>query len=194
MNEALYRPIVLVLNRNWQAVNVRTPVHAFCQMIAGTASALNVVGEDEMYPVPWHEWISLPVRPKDDFVGTVRGPIRIPTVIVLRHFSKIPVRKPRFCPRAIRERDRNQCQYSGDYLKPDEGSVDHIIPRSRGGKDTWENCVWASKHINARKGNRLPEEVGLKLRRRPRPMYEMPVTALIRNTYNIEDWKPFIYT
>lgn len=194
MNEALYRSMVLVLNRNWQAVNVRTPMHAFCQMMSGAASGLNIVADDDMYPVGWSEWLGLPIRVKDEFVRTIRGRIRIPTVIVLKQYSKVPVRKPRFCPRAIRERDQNRCQYTGDYLRPEEGSVDHIVPRSRGGEDSWENCVWASKKVNSRKGNRLPEEVGLKLQRKPRMVYEMPATALIRNVFNIEDWKPFIYT
>lgn len=194
MKEALHRPIVLVLNRNWQAVNVRTPIHAFCQMITGTACGLNVVTEEEMYPVPWREWAELPIREKDLAVQTVRGPIRIPTIVVLKHYARVPVRRPKLCPRAIRERDGNRCQYTGTLLKIDEGSVDHVVPRSRGGRDTWENCVWASKKINSRKGNQLPQEAGLKLLKMPRALREMPVTAFIRNTFNIEDWKPFIYS
>ena len=68
----------------------------------------------------------------------------------------------------IRERDRNQCQYTGQLLAPDEGSLDHVLPRSRGGKDEWENLVWSSKDVNARKGNRLPHEACLKLLSVPR--------------------------
>ena len=193
MNDALQRPSVLVLNRNWQAINVRTPAHAFCQMVSGTASGLNVISREEMYPLSWSEWLALPIREKDDFARTVRGQIRVPTIIVLSTYDRVPVRRPRLGSRAIRERDGNRCQYTGRFLRPGEGSVDHVLPRSRGGEDSWENCVWASKKVNANKGSRLPEEAGLRLLREPRALREMPVTVFIRNTLNIEDWKPFLY-
>ena len=81
---------------------------------------------------------------------------------------------------------------TGEHLKPGEGNVDHILPRSRGGADGWENCVWASKMVNSRKGDRLPHEVGLKLIKRPRAMPEMPVTSFLRNPLGIADWKLFL--
>lgn len=186
------RPIVLVLNRNWQAIDVSTPAHAFCQLMTGSASALHVVGPEEMYPLPWEEWIEQPVRQNDFYIGTVRGRIRIPTVIVLARYAKVPMRRPKLSSRSIRERDGNRCQYTDKRLRADEGSVDHIVPRSRGGADTWENCVWASKKINSRKGNRLPDEAGLALLKEPLAVREMPATAFIRNTYDLEDWKPFL--
>ena len=77
-------------------------------------------------------------------------------------------------------------------LKPDEGSLDHDVPRSRGGKDAWENLVWSSKTVNTKKGNRLPQEAGLKLRSVPRAPKELPVTALIRNAYGVAEWKLFL--
>jgi 5-methylcytosine-specific restriction endonuclease McrA len=55
------------------------------------------------------------------------------------------------------------CQYTGAVLRPDKGSLDHFVPRSRGGRDAWENLVWAAKGVNTRKGNRLAHEAGLKL-------------------------------
>jgi 5-methylcytosine-specific restriction endonuclease McrA len=122
----------------------------------------------------------------------VRGPIRLPTVIVLANFARVPKRRPKLCAKTIRDRDDNRCQYTGAALKPDEGNIDHVVPRSRGGRDTWENCVWASKAINSKKGNRLPQEAGLKLLKTPKALREMPVTALIRNAHGIPDWEPFI--
>ena len=67
-----------------------------------------------------------------------------------------------------------------------------VVPRSRGGPDTWENLVWAAKGVNQRKGNRLPHEAGLKLLSVPRAPKEVPVTALIRNAPGIDDWKLFL--
>ena len=77
-------------------------------------------------------------------------------------------------------------------LKPDEGSLDHVLPRSRGGKDAWENLVWSSKDVNTRKGNRLPHEAGLKLLSVPRAPKELPVSALIRNAHGVAEWKLFL--
>jgi 5-methylcytosine-specific restriction endonuclease McrA len=192
MSNVLNKAIVLVLNRNWQAINVRTPAEAFCQMATGVATALAVEGENQIRPVTWAEWITLPIRPQDEAVHTVRGAIRVPTVIVLANFAKVPKRRPKLNARTLRERDGNRCQYTGALLKPDEGSIDHVLPRSRGGRDAWENCVWASKTVNSKKGNRLPHEAGLKLLSAPRAPKELPMTALIRNTNDITDWKWFV--
>ena len=197
MNDILNKATVLVLNRNWQAINVRTPQDAFCQMATGVATALEIelgdgAGAEALRPLTWDEWITLPVRPQDSAVLTVRGAIRVPTVIVALNYARVPKKRPKLCARGIRERDGNRCQYTGRVLHPDEGSLDHVLPRSRGGKDTWENLVWSGKDVNARKGNRLPHEAGLKLLKQPVAAREMPVTALIRNTHGVAEWKFFL--
>jgi 5-methylcytosine-specific restriction endonuclease McrA len=192
MNDILNKAMVLVLNRNWQAVNVRTPQEAFCMMATNVATGLEIEGENHIRPVNWDEWITLPMRPQDNAVQTVRGPIRVPTVIVAVNYAKVPKKRPKLCARAIRERDGNRCQYTGRVLRPDEGSLDHVVPRSRGGKNTWENLVWAGKDVNARKGNRLPHEAGLKPLSVPRAPKELPATSLIRNAHGIAEWKLFL--
>ncbi len=197
MNDRLNKATVLVLNRNWQAINIRTPQDAFCQMATGVATALEVELGDggsaqALRPVTWDEWITLPVRPQDSAVLTMRGPIRVPTVIVALNYAKVPKKRPKLCARTIRERDGNRCQYTGVMLRPEEGNIDHIVPRSRGGRDAWENCVWSSKTVNSKKGNRLPHEAGLKLLSTPRAPKELPVSALIRNAHGIPEWKLFV--
>jgi 5-methylcytosine-specific restriction endonuclease McrA len=192
MNDILNKATVLVLNRNWQAINCRTPAEAFCQMATGVATGLEIDGQDHIRPVTWPEWITLPIREQDQVVRTVRGEIRVPTVIVLASFAKVPKKRPKLCARTIRERDGNRCQYTGAVLRPDEGNIDHILPRSRGGKDSWENCVWSSKAVNSKKGNRLPHEAGLRLLKQPKAVAELPVTALIRNTHGVRDWELFV--
>ena len=192
MNDILNKSIVLVLNRNWQAINIRSPQEAFCMMATNVATALEIEGENHIRPVTWGEWITLPVREQDNAVHTVRGAIRVPTVIVAVNFAKVPKKRPKLCAKTIRERDGNRCQYTGKLLKPDEGSLDHVVPRSRGGKDAWENLVWSSKAVNTRKGNRLPHEAGLRLLTVPRAPRELPVTALLRNPHGVTDWKLFV--
>jgi 5-methylcytosine-specific restriction endonuclease McrA len=192
MADILNKSIVLVLNRNWQAINVRTPQEAFCMMATNVATALEIEGEDHIRPVTWEEWITLPIRDQDEAVHTVRGAIRVPTVIVALNYAKVPKKRPKLCAKTIRERDGNRCQYTGKLLKPDEGSLDHVLPRSRGGKDTWENLVWSSKDVNSRKGDRLPHEAGLKLLSIPRAPKERLVSAMIRNAGEIPEWKLFV--
>jgi 5-methylcytosine-specific restriction endonuclease McrA len=192
MSNILNKAIVLVLNRNWQAINVRTPQEAFCMMATNVATGLEIEGEDHIRPVTWEEWITLPVREQDEAVHTVRGAIRVPTVIVAVNYAKVPKKRPKLSARSIRERDSNRCQYTGRLLRPEEGSLDHAVPRSRGGKDIWENLVWSAKEVNQRKADRLPLEAGLKLLSVPRAPKERPVSALIRNTAEVEDWKLFL--
>src|SRR5438309_7410254 len=188
----LTKATVLVLNRNWQAINVRTPQEAFSMMATNVATGLEIEGDDHIHPVRWEEWITLPIRDQDEAVHTVRGAIRVPTVIVAVNYAKVPKKCPRLCARTIRERDRNRCQYTGRVLRPDEGSLDHVVPRSRGGKDAWENLVWSAKEVNQRKADRLPHEAGLRLLSTPRAPKESPVAALIRNSHDIGDWKLFV--
>jgi 5-methylcytosine-specific restriction endonuclease McrA len=191
MSNLIHKPIVLVLNRNWQAINVRTPADAFCQLATNVATALDVDGES-IRPVTWDEWIYLPIREQDESVHTVRGAIRIPTIIVAVNYARVPKRRPRLSARTIRERDGNRCQYTGRPLRPEEGSLDHVVPRSRGGRDSWENLVWSAKEVNQRKADRLPHEAGLKLLSVPRAPKELPATALIRNAHGIPEWDLFL--
>lgn len=193
MSNALNKTTVLVLNRHWQAINACTPQEAFCMMATHVATALEIEGANHIRPVPWPEWITLTVRAQDEAVRTVRGAVRVPTVIVAVNFAKVPKKRPKLCSRTIRERDGNRCQYTGRVLQPDEGSLDHVLPRSRGGGDTWENLVWSSKEVNARKGNRLPHEAGLKLLTVPRAPKELPVSSLIRNAHGVTEWKLFLH-
>ena len=192
MSDILNKTIVLVLNRNWQAINIRTPQEAFCMMATNVATALEIEGDEHIRPVKWDEWITLPVRDGDHAVRTTRGAIRVPTVIVAVNYARVPKKRPKLSAKNIRERDGNRCQYTGVLLHPNEGSLDHVVPRSRGGADTWENLVWSSKDVNARKGNRLPHEAGLKLLSIPRAPKDLPVTALIRNAHGVAAWKLFL--
>jgi 5-methylcytosine-specific restriction endonuclease McrA len=205
MSDILNKNIVLVLNRNWQAINIRTPADAFCQLATNVATALDIEIEADPFrtshsefrasqirPVRWDEWITLPIRNGDNAVRTTRGAIRVPTVIVAVNFAKVPKKRPKLSAHNIRLRDGNRCQYTGRVLRPDEGSLDHVMPRSRGGADTWENLVWSAKEVNQRKADRLPHEAGLKLLSVPRAPKELPVTAHLRNAHGLAEWKLFL--
>lgn len=187
----LDKPTVLVLNRYWQAIDVKSPADAYSMMAAGQATGLDMA-DGAMQPTPWREWLRLPVREGDGSARTVGGAIRVPTVIVLSRYDRVPLRRPRFGLRGLWQRDGGRCQYTGRPLRPGEGNIDHVVPLSRGGASSWENCVLAHKAVNHRKGARTPEEAGLRLLRAPVTPRAVPVTALIRNAHAVTDWDPFL--
>lgn len=192
MNSVLEKNVVLVLNRNWQAVNTTTPAHAFCQMSADNALGLDMDNGQRMLPVSWEEWIQLPVRDSDWSIGVVRGNLRVPRVILASKYAKVPMRHPKFSYQAIRDRDNGRCQYTGRKLARDEGNIDHVVPRSKGGSTSWSNCVLSCKRINNHKGDRTPHEAGLRLMKRPQPPKVLPMTLFLRNIHDIPEWEPFL--
>jgi len=192
MNDVLNKMTVLVLNRNWQAIHVKTPAQAFCMMATDAATALDIQDGGDMRPAKWADWLTLPIRDEDNSVRTVHGAVRVPTVIVLANYARVPKRRPKFSTKNIWQRDGAVCQYTGRKLAPHEGNIDHVVPRSRGGKTAWDNCVLAHKEINSRKADRLPEEAGLRLRRQPSAPRDLPATVLIRNAHRVRDWEHFL--
>ena len=161
-------------------------------MASDAATALDITLPDSLIPTSFRLWLTLPIRPGDRSIMTIRGPVRIPTAIISVNYAKVPKKRPKLNSKSIRERDGNRCQYTGRLLKPEEGSVDHVVPRSKGGKNDWNNVAWADKKINARKGNKSNSEAGLKLLKQPRKPLELPATALIENKFKIPDWDLFL--
>jgi hypothetical protein len=145
----------------------------------------------ERRTVTWAEWVSLPVRPFDVVIETARGWLRAPTVIMAPAYADMPHARPRLSPQGVYERDGWRCQYTGKRLRPEEANIDHVIPKDRGGGDTWENLVTCTRSINSWKGNRLNSECGLKLIRRPRAPLGLPRCSLIR-TPKHPDWLLFL--
>jgi 5-methylcytosine-specific restriction endonuclease McrA len=191
MTDILNKQTVLVLNRHWQAIHVKTPAEAFCMMASDAATALDV-SEGNFVPTKWSDWIALSVRDSDQSVKTPRGSVRVPTVIIAVNYAKVPLRRPRFGVRGVWERDGGVCQYTGRKLDRHEGNIDHVVPRSRGGKTSWHNCVLAHREVNSRKADRLPHEAGLRLRKLPSAPRALPASAFIRNHHSVADWQHFL--
>lgn len=204
----LDKPIVLSLNRAWQIIGHRTVKQALIALNGGSGDLAPALGIDIAYPkledgswnfdrplylspVSWAEWIALPVREFDFVVTTPRFQIRVPTVIVSTQFEKMPMRIPRVTRQGIFERDGGICQYTGERVGKSGGNLDHVVPRDRGGRDTFENLVWAKREINSLKANRLPHEAGLRLLRRPKAPSPLPVAATIREPKH-PDWRHFL--
>ena len=98
-------------------------------------------------------------------------------MLALARYDRLPTQAVAFSRRNIFKRDRFTCQFCGRQPGSEELTIDHVVPRSRGGTSTWENCVLACVPCNARKANRTPEQAGMKLRRAPvrpawKPLYD----------------------
>ena len=147
---------VLVLNRLWQAINVCTVERAFMLLYMGHAE---VVTEDSgnFQTFDFHEWREFSQgHHGEDVVHTVSFKIRIPRVILLLFFDRLPHKEVKFTRHNIFERDHNMCQYCGKHFDRRELNLDHIVPRDHGGTTTWENIVCACIPCNTRKANRTP--------------------------------------
>tara|TARA_B100000886_G_C20391172_1_gene478335 strand:+ start:922 stop:1425 length:504 start_codon:yes stop_codon:yes gene_type:complete len=101
-------------------------------------------------------------------INSVSETFNLPAVIVLKRIVKFRYHTIPCHRKNIIWRDQNQCQYCAKYFTSDKLTIDHVLPRSRGGKNKWNNLVAACKKCNQRKGNKTPEEAGMPLLRNPK--------------------------
>ncbi|MBX7245008.1 MAG: HNH endonuclease [Candidatus Sumerlaeaceae bacterium] len=156
---------VLVLNRHWAAVHVTNVRRALILVFGDHAKVVT----DDYSTHNFESWRDLSqVSDSLRKIATPSFQIAVPEVIMLTRFSKFPPRQVKFSRRNIYTRDNYTCQYCGVIPPKDELTIDHVIPRSRGGKSTWDNVVLACMRCNMKKGDRMPGEIGLKLPTQPR--------------------------
>jgi len=179
---------VLVLNKMWMPIRVIPAIRAFTLLFANKASA---VDPENFYAYNWEDWLKRTIKETDKIVHTVHSAVIVPEVIVLSKYDKVHKKSLRLTKRNIYLRDAYTCQYTGKQMSQSESDIDHIIPRSRGGKNTWDNMVVCSKDINRKKGDKTPVEAGLKLIKSPvKPSYDY---LLIDPKKKVpESWKKFI--
>jgi len=157
---------VLVLNAGWtpvRTVSVRRAIGLLCREVA------RVVDPEDYRTYDFITWADLGELFSDgDVILSPRLRVPVPEVIVLHRYTGLPRRHPIFSRRNLFLRDHETCQYCGATPGTRELTIDHVVPRSRGGRTEWTNCVLACGRCNRRKGNRTPEEAGLRLRTAPR--------------------------
>ena len=190
---------VLVLNRGYVPIHTTTVRDAFVKLFTAVAEAVSV--EDGAYVGhsfnSWSEISELKrqyddVPPDADWVHTPTLSLLVPRVIRLLRYDKLPVHNVKLTRKNIYERDNYTCQYTGQRLSSSELNIDHVVPRSRGGRNTWENLVTCSVEANSRKGNRTPQEAGMKLIRRPRcpgPRHRLQIPRTARR---YQSWDHFV--
>lgn len=131
------------------------------------------------------------VESRDGFmVRSVSTAMREPSVVRLDHFARVPFRHVMLNRRNIIRRDGARCQYCGASNRP--LTIDHVVPKLRGGTDSWENLVCACDRCNNRKGDRTPEQAGMKLLREPiRPN---PLTFMRQLTRRGDEvWRKYLF-
>jgi 5-methylcytosine-specific restriction endonuclease McrA len=178
---------VLVLNRLYQPVHVTTARRAFTLLAAGAARAMD--RQFQLFDYP--SWAALGAEHGDDVVRTPSRVLKVPRIIVLQAFDRIPRGRIRFSRYNIYARDNNTCQYCNRHFDRTSLNLDHVVPRSKGGRTTWENVVCSCIPCNLRKGCRTPEEAGMKVVKTPaRPRWS-PLFRLPRHV-RFDEWKPFL--
>ena len=177
----------LVLNRNWQPVNVATVARALTLLWNESA---RVVDPADYRLYTWADWSALRPDEGERFIQAVRLRLRVPEVIVLAEYDRLPTAAVSFSRRNVFKRDHWACQYCGCQPGTEELTIDHVVPRSQGGQTTWENCVLACVACNAHKANRTPDQAGMKLRRAPtRPSWKPLYDA---TGHRIASWSRFM--
>ena len=179
---------VLVLNRVYQPVHITPVRRAFSLLYQGAAKAI-----DEQFQLfDFESWAALAAAAHHDAIGTVGRRIRVPRVIVLMVYERMPKTRVRFSRFNIYARDENTCQYCGVRLPRADLNLDHVLPRSRGGATTWENVVCSCVPCNLRKGGRSPGEAGMRLLRAPfRPRWTPMFRSATRRAF-YREWRPFL--
>jgi 5-methylcytosine-specific restriction endonuclease McrA len=189
-NDILSRP-TLVLNRSWQPIHVTTVVRALVMLWNDSAK---VVDPDAYQLYPWDEWMTLAPQDGGPCIRTARARLRVPEIVALQHYDRIPLAAVTFSRRNVAKRDHYTCQYCGVQPGVDALTTDHIVPRSQGGHSSWTNCVAACMGCNARKADRTPDQAGIRLRKSPtRPEWK-PLYALHGPGHlpPIESWGKFL--
>lgn len=192
---------VLVLNKAFVAVRVISAKRAFCLLMKEIAEVIHVEESEagRRYVnydfATWAELSQLQKTfepDKHDWVHTVRFDIAVPRIIRLLGYERLPAQIVKLNRRNLFARDRNTCQYCGRHFPTNELSIDHVLPRSQGGGDTWENLVCACIKCNARKGGRTPDEAHMHLVKRPVKPKRNPLISIRLGQDRYSSWKAFL--
>ncbi len=188
---------VLVLNKCYMAVHIIPVRRAFCLLFKDLAEVVTL--DDGHYLShdfqSWREVSEARAAfkdPDDDYIRTVHFEIQVPRVIRLLTYDRLPRTRVKFNRRNLFARDGNRCQYCGKRFPMGELSLDHVMPRSRGGGTDWENIVCACVRCNVRKGGRTPAEAGMKLHKPPVRPRTSPTLGLKLANRKYQSWKAFL--
>jgi len=188
---------VLVLNKHYAAVHVITVRRAFSMLYRKLAEVVSLE-EDQYLSYDFESWREVSAfrarfqRERHEWVRCVRFEIAVPRIVRLLFYDRLPQQAVKFNRRNIYARDHNRCQYCGRRFPTSELSLDHVVPRSMGGRTTWENVVCCCVACNIRKGGRTPQQARMRLRSKPLKPKRSPVVQLRLSSARYASWKQFV--
>jgi 5-methylcytosine-specific restriction endonuclease McrA len=177
---------VLVLNRSYLPIHITVVRRALSLLYQDIAHAV----DDQYRTFDFASWADLAAE--EDTIGLVNRAIRVPRVILLLAYDRVPRRYVRFSRYNIYARDQNRCQYCGRPFARTELNLDHVVPRSKGGTSTWENVVCSCHRCNRLKGGRTPADAGMRLVRQPRRPQWTPFMTETFSLRRYKEWMPFL--
>lgn len=188
--EAVLQNEVLVLNRVYLPVHITSVFRAFSQVYTGGAKVV----DSEYRTFDFESWSELSqshAASSQPTIGSAKQRFLVPRVILLSSYDSRPRYRIRLSRMNVYLRDSSTCQYCGQRFERKDLNLDHVLPRSRGGKTTWENIVCSCIRCNLKKGNRTPNEASMSLLKPPTqprwsPIFRNPARRLYR------EWLPFL--
>jgi 5-methylcytosine-specific restriction endonuclease McrA len=196
---------VLVLNRFYQAIRVVNVRRAFSLLCKEMAEVVHIERDESDGSAKWQNfdftgWQELSALKAEfepheyDWIHTVRFQIAVPRIIRLLGYEKLPRQDVKFNRRNIYARDGSRCQYCGKKFPSNELSLDHVIPKSQGGRATWENIVCCCVGCNVKKGGRTPVQAHMHLISKPHKPKRSPVINIRLADERYASWKQFLDT
>ena len=178
----------LVLNKSWAPISTTSLRRAVSMLFNERA---RIIEPDSYATFTWEDWSKLRPQVDDDKFAAGEVFFRVPEIILLSEYNKLPRPKVHFSRRNLYKRDQMTCQYCGAMPGSAELNIDHVLPRSQGGQSTWENCVLSCIPCNSKKANRTPEQAGMKLRKKPKkPRLDMfKINGIVKP---IKSWEAFL--
>lgn len=188
---------VLVLNRFFMAIRVVNVRRALTLLYRGCAEVITIEeGSYSNYDFDsWCEMgqiFALEKQPGEDYIQAVNFELQVPRIVRLTRYDKMPKTTVRFNRKNLFARDDHSCQYCGQKRPMSQLSLDHIVPRSHGGKTTWENIVCSCVRCNSRKGGRTPAQAGMALLSKPSKPRSNPAMSYPLDDPRYASWKTFV--
>lgn len=188
---------VLMLNRLYMAVRVICAKRAMSLLYREQAEVVTCE-EGRYYAYDFNDWVELS-RAKatfephaHDWIRTVHFQIAVPRIVRLLGYDRLPAADVKLNRRNLFARDQSRCQYCGHKFATSELTIDHVVPRSQGGRTIWDNVVCACVKCNVRKGGRTPDQARMKLTTMPRKPRRSPILSIKLSDSRYASWKQFV--
>lgn len=180
---------VLVLNKSYIPIHIITWQKCMSLIVQEAAKPL----DRDFVTYDIQDWFTFSKLNNDyPYIQTVKHRICIPEVIVLKTFNKLPTRDVKYSRQTLFQRDKFRCAYCGNSFQREQLTVDHIIPRSKGGHSNWGNTVSCCKPCNSVKADRTPEQANMKLLVKPKkPIWISPLSE-IKPNHPCKSWLKFM--